>query len=124
MKILRAKATLRFLKKYITKNLLTKHTENLSPYRYDVYTHMRFLKTAVKTHTPSFAGSSADGLAGTTTRGRGGTRDGDPGTRDGDPGALSVLSPGLWFAVSTSPEHTPATLCTQSSHPLVQINIL
>lgn len=46
------------------------------------------------------------------------------GTEGGDPGALPVLSPGLWFAVATSPGLTPTTLCTQSIHPLVQINIL
>lgn len=36
--------------------MLTKHTENLSPYRYYIYTHIRFLKTAVKMYTPLFAG--------------------------------------------------------------------
>lgn len=82
MKVLQCKGNLRFLKKYITKNLLTKHTENLSPYSYYIYTHFWFLKTAVKMYTPLFAESSADKAAGAprTERGAGGARRGGPGT--------------------------------------------
>lgn len=59
--------------------------------------------------TPPNTRAAAHGTEG------GGRQDG--GQRDGHPGALPVRSPGLWFAVSTSPELTPTAPCTVCSPP-------
>lgn len=119
-----AKAILRFLKKYITKNLLTKHTENLSPPpRYYIYTHIRFLKTAVKMHTPLFAGSSVDqsgqGLPPHTEHGEWqedrtgleGVGGGPSGRKWRPPHSVLLYArlswPNLWYGVYTSPQFYP-----------------
>lgn len=81
---------MRFLKKYITNNFLTEHTENLSPNRYYIYTHIGCIKRAVKTHTPLLVGSACAGVPSTETHAGGGdARDPGAGGRDGP---FSVLS--------------------------------
>lgn len=73
--------------------MLTKTYTESAPHRYDIYTHFRFLKTAVKTHTPLFAGPSA-GLAQdagvSDSEGRGPREDAPPQPRPG-------CTP-LWYA--------------------------
>lgn len=109
MKVLQCKGNLRFLKKYITKNLLTKHTENLSPYSYYIYTHFWFLKTAVKMYTLLFSGSSTDKVAGApcTECGVGVARRGGPGMERCPPRPVcsgpNACHSSLWYGVYTSP---------------------
>lgn len=80
--------------------MLTKTYTESAPHRYDIYTHFRFLKTAVKTHTPLFAGPSV-GLAQdagvSDSEGRGPRADAPPQPRPAAPLfgmlALHLLSP-------------------------------
>lgn len=96
--------------------MLTKHTENLSPPTGMTYTHIRFLKTAVKMRTPLFAGPGVDqnsqGLLPHTEHGVTGRQDGRVGvasrTPDGQGARLSW--PSLWYGVYTSPQFIPTTL--------------
>lgn len=99
--------------------MLTKTYTESAPHRYDIYTHFRFLKTAVKTHTPLFAGPSA-GLAQdagvSDSEGRGPRVDAPPQPRPAAP-LFGMLALHL-----LSPRHL-GTLFLRSTPPLVQTNI-